>query len=439
MSKKYSVVKAVIDGWQNLLTGAGIINRDKTRHTKYGIVTTLDQVTLTDLYRGDGFGRKIVDLPAREMFREWIEIEGDTEGLTIQELKRLKAKQMLRLETTWAFVYGGALAVMVIDDGGELEDPVNEESIKKVESIQVYNRHQVHWTLADQYQDPKDPKFGKPEFYTVRPYTLPFFRVHETRILLIDGKPVPDRIRRQNNGWGDSVYQATYERLKAIGSAYMGAENIVDEFVTALLTIENLQDLIATGQEDLVLKRLNLIDQSRHIINCTLLDKDEKYERHSAQVRGLSDLLDRFTESLAAVTEIPVSILMGRSQKGLSAGGAQATDLRNWYDKISGDQEDMIEDPLSKLIWYIMKSTDSLFRGQPLDKWKIIFRPLWQPTEKEIVETRGIQAETDERYIDSGVLRPEEVSISRFGGDRYSIETTLSDERREEGGEEGEE
>lgn len=432
MGKKYSITKVIMDGWENLLTGIGIMNRDKTRHTVYGSVLTIDQVTATDLYRGDGFGKKIVDLPAREMFREWIEVEGDTEGLTLKELDRIKVKQQLRLEATWALVYGGAIATMLIDDGGEFEDPVNEENIKKVESIQVYNRWQVYWTTADQYQDPKDPKFGKPEFYTVRPYTLPFFKVHESRVLLMDGKPVPDRVRRQNNGWGDSVYQSAFERLKAIGSSYVGAENIVDEFVTALLTIENLQDLIASGQEELILKRLNLIDQSRHIINSTILDKDEKYERHSAQVRGLSDLLDRFTEALAAVTEIPVSLLMGRSQKGLAAGGAQATDLRNWYDKISGDQEDMVKEPLSKLIWYIMKSKDSLFKGTPLDPWSIIFKPLWQPTEEEIVETRNKQSEMDERYISSGVLNPEEVAISRFGGDTYSIETQLAEGRREE-------
>ena len=426
MSKKKSMLQVVVDGWENVLTGMGIRNRDKTRSTTYGAVVGIDQITAIDLYRGDGFGRKVIDLPVREMFREWITIEGDTDGLILKDLGVLRAKQRLRDAKTWAYVFGGALVVMVIDDGGMLEDELNEGAIKKIVSLQVYDRWQVSWTTSDQYNDPEHEKFGKAEFFTVMPLTLPFFRVHESRTLVFDGKSVPDRTRRLNNGWGDSAYQHILERLKAVGATLIGVENILDEFVNSTLTIDNLQDLIASGQEELILKRLNLIDMSRHIINTTILDKEEKFEKHSATVAGLANLLDRMTEALAAVTEIPVTLLMGRNQKGLASGGAQQTDLRNWYDKISGQQEDELLPQHQRLVYLVAISGEGRFSGK-VDDLQVVFLPLWQPSEAEIVIMRNKQAETDRIYVQEGILTEDEVADSRFGGDTYSIETTLDE------------
>jgi len=424
MQKKKSILQVVVDGWENVLTGIGIRNRDKTRSTTYGAVVRIDQITATDLHRGDGFGKKVIDLPVREMFREWITIEGDTDGFILKDLSDIKAKQNLRDAKTWAEVFGGALVVMIIDDGGMLEDELREDSIKKVVSLQVYDRWQVSWTTADQYNDPEHEKFGKAEFFTIQPLSLPFFRVHESRTLLFDGKLVPERIRRLNNGWGDSAYQCILERLKAVGATYIGAENILDEFVNSTLTIDNLQDLVASGQEELILKRLNLIDMSRHIINTTILDKDEKFEKYSATVTGLADLLDRMTEALAAVTEIPVTLLMGRNQKGLSSGGAQQTDLRNWYDKISGQQENELMPQHQRLVNLVAISSEGRFTGK-IDGLQVVFLPLWQPSEAEIVVMRNKQAETDRIYVQEGILAEDEVANSRFGGDTYSIETAL--------------
>lgn len=427
---KKSIVKAVTDGWQNLFTGIGILNRDKAKSTNYVGIRALDQVTVTDLYRGDGFGKKIVKLPAREMVREWIEVEGDPDGLAIKRLKDIRAKQAFRKGIEWAMVYGGSVIVMGVDDGGKFEDPVKEDGIKNVEFLRVHDRYEVSWTTADLYDDEENPKYGTPEFYTITSAIVGGvpYKVHETRVLRFDGEDVPNLSRKVNNSWGDSIYQSALERLQAVGVTYMGVENIIDEFVVGLLTIDNLQDMIANGEEDLIIRRLNLLDQSRHIINTMLLDKEEKYEKHSAKVGGLADLLDRFTEALAAVREIPVSLLMGRAQKGLASGGAQTSDVRNWYDKIAGDQENQIEVPLGILIRYIMLSKEGEFKGkEPSDGWMIVFKPLWQPTQSEMAEDRKNQSEADKNYIETNVLTASEVALSRFGGDRYSFETILDE------------
>ena len=73
----------------------------------------------------------------------------------------------------------------------------------------------------------------------------------------------------------------------------------------------------------------------------------------------------------------------------------------------------------------IQLSSNGSTNGKLDEDWKIEFNPLWQPTEAEVVETRNKQADTDMKYIQAGVLTPEEVAISRFGGDEYSSETIL--------------
>jgi hypothetical protein len=55
----------------------------------------------------------------------------------------------------------------------------------------------------------------------------------------------------------------------------------------------------------------------------------------------------------------------------------------------------------------------------------VVFNPLWQPTEEEIVKSRKTQAEIDAMYIDRSVLTSQEIRTSRFSGVVYSYDTII--------------
>jgi hypothetical protein len=55
------------------------------------------------------------------------------------------------------------------------------------------------------------------------------------------------------------------------------------------------------------------------------------------------------------------------------------------------------------------------------------FNPLYQQSQKEIIETRKMQAEIDEIYMTRGVYSAFEVAESRFETGEYSFETSLQD------------
>lgn len=418
-----------VDGWNNIYTGQGVANRDKQLGTSFSKVPMLREQQLTDLYRGDGMTKRIINLGTGEMVREWFDVNGDTDGDVCKFLETIRARQKILTSLRWAHLYGGSIAVMLINDGGNLEDPVNEAKIKTIEEIRVYNRWRVTWTTADLYDDPNLPKFGTLQWYTVSPNAvggkLPPFKVHESRCLVFQGEEVDDKTRTELNGWSDSHIQSIYNDIANLTGSFYASRNIIDDFIQTIIKIENLQELIAAGNDDLVKRRLEILDLGRHLINTMMLDSKEDYEKHASSVAGLAKLLEKFQEMLSAVTEIPLTLLMGQSPRGFNSKDDGS--MKKWYNKIAEDQESELRTQMERLVKLSMLSKDGPTKGKEIKDWSIDFRPLEQMDEAEIVEMRNKQANTDKIYIDAGVVMPEEVSMSRFGGDDYSIETSIGE------------
>jgi len=426
--KKNKVIN--FDGWGNILTNLGIRGKDRTQSTNYLYDNRLDENQLMNLYTGDGFAKKVVDLIATEMTREWFTIEGDTDNLIVGALDEIDGKEKVTDLIRWSRLFGGAVLLLGVDDGQELDQPINYNNIRKLDYLQVFDRHQVWWTFNDVY-GVESRNFGKPEFYRINPLKTAAAEivVHESRIIKMDGEKLPVRRYIDNDYWGDSVLQPIYTQLKNLGAAYGTTANIMEDFVQSVLTINNLQDMLAAGEDELIQKRLQIIDTSRHVANTILLDENESYTKLGSSVGGLDGLIDKFTLALAAVSGIPVTFLMGQAPAGLQATGA--SDIRMFYDNIKGEQEDTLRPVIEKLTKIIMLSSEGGFGGRELENWCIKFTPLWQLTDSENATLRKTIAETDQIYINTGVLDPSEVAIARFGGESYSMDTFIDNETRE--------
>lgn len=420
MSKLKNIING--DGWKNLFTSLGG-KKDRTTNTTHGTGELLSQIDFENLYRFTGFAKKVIDIPAYEMTREWIEIENDTDNLGRAAMTKIKAKTAFRDCIKWGNLYGGAIIIMGIDDGNSLEQPVNEAGIRNVAWLRVYDRYQVTWTTADINKNPESAYFGEPEYYNIQAYTTGVpFRVHASRILRYDGADTPDRTRAQNNGWGDSFLQAVYDELRNYGVVNQSVVSIIEDFVQTILNIENLTHMIANGEEDIVKKRLDILDMSRSVNNTILLDSDEKFSKQSSSVSGLSDLMGQFALALSGVTGIPVTKLFGQAPAGLNATGE--SDIRNFYDDIKSKQEEVLLPMLQTLHRYIMLSRDMGYRGKIKADTNIVFNPLWQLTDQQDADWKYKIAQTDEIYVRSAVLSPMEVAVSRFENG-YSPDTKI--------------
>lgn len=419
------------DGWMNVLTGLGICGRDKKQNGHFRISKIFDRAELDQMYRSDGVVRLIIDLFAQEMIRQGWEIEGDAEGKIIGKLEELRVNEALVNLTKWARLFGGAICIMGIADGLPLDQPVDENTLRDVQWLRVFDRYQAYSRDGTFESDLNSPNYGFPNVYTVNDNrTGAVFYVHYSRVLRMDWNILPPRWQNFNQGWGDPLVQTIYEELRNYSTAFSHTATIFEDFVNSVLYIPNLAQIMASQcGDETVMKRLNILNLSKSTTNTAILDANERYEKLTTNVSGISELLDRFMVALSAVCRIPVSLLFGRSAAGLNSTGDN--DVRNFYDAVKQEQEHKLRPVMEKLIRYIMISKDGPFNGVEPEDWSIQFVPLWQNTEEQDAITRRAVAETDAIYIDRGVLDPSEVAISRFGGNKWSMNTEIDMAARE--------
>lgn len=421
------------DGWINVLTGLGMRGRDKNVNAHFRLEKIFEQAELDQLYRSDGVTHRIMDIVPSEMVRQGWEIEGDSGQDINRKMESIKANFNLITLLRWARLYGGALCVMGIADGLPLEEPVDERYIGDIKWLHVFDRYQSFSRDGTFEKDLNSPNYGYPNVYTVNDTrTGALFYVHHSRILRVDWSILPPRQQNFNNGWGDPLIQSIYDELRNYSTAFANAGLIMQDFVNYTLSIPNLAELIASQCADnQVMKRLDILNLTKGATNTMILDAEEKYEKASTNISGIPELLDRFMLALSAVSGIPVSLLFGRSAAGMNSTGDN--DVRNFYDMVKQEQESKLKPVLEKLTRYIMLSKNGPFAGDEPDNWSIQFVPLWQNTEEQEAIVRKIVAETDAIYLDRGVLDPAEVAVSRFGGNRWSMNTEVDLEGRKNG------
>jgi hypothetical protein len=255
-------------------------------------------------------------------------------------------------------------------------------------------------------------------------------RIHETRLVIFQGLEVVKGQVVAHVGWGDSIFNRIYKVMRDFIMAHEAAATLLGDFSQAIYKIKGLAELIARNQDEAVVARARLVDMMRSTIRAILIDSEEDFERKSTDVSGLPDVLDRLALLVAAACDMPVTVLMGQQPAGLNATGE--SDIRNWYDHLAGEQEDKIRDGLEKITRCIFKAGDGPTGGEEPESWSVKFLPLWTMTDAEQADLRSKVATADAAYVTAGVLLPEEVAESRFGGDEWSMETQLDDTARKE-------
>jgi phage-related protein (TIGR01555 family) len=407
------------DGWKNAITLIGT-RKDKRKATTFEHTKLLDS-KLTAIYRSNGFGRRIIDLIPNDMTRNWFTITNDEDDDVAQKLEEIYAQKKLNHAMKMSRLYGGAIVLMGINDGGKLEDEVktdeegNPTSIKSVDFLTVFDKRDITIQSDDIESDVDSGRFGEPRFYTVQArFGGTTFKVHASRVIRFDGAELAWTEYEANEYWMDSVLQAAYEHVRQLGAVYDSSEFIVESFVQTVIKIKNLLQLIASGNQQLLKQRLNWLDMSRSVANTELLDADEEYEKHSSTVQGLDALLDRFMMAVSSATSIPVTLLMGRSPAGQNATGD--ADVRFYYDNVRSWQRNEFGPAVEPLIRYIFASEGF----EEPDTWSLEFNPLHDMTSTEEAELYKTTAEGDAIYINAQVLDPEVIGKYRVVGDSFN-------------------
>ncbi len=437
------------DGWSNPVTGMGFLGRDKGEATNFHPSPILTWPVLDEMGRGDGFARIIVDSVVDDAMRSgWVvNFKGDEDnGVTPEEAqefnerlrtwyKDTKLKARVSQHLKQARQYGGALLALGVRDGQDPSMELNLDRVTGFDWLRTHDRVQVSQS-SDINSDPRSVGFGFAEAYTLhssalmergeRNETLVDTWVHNSRVWRTDGELLTERVRLQNEGWGDSVLQVCRDQLGNRSSVMKSARTVVQEWVMGVYKIMNLQGIIGANGEDKVRGRFGIMDRVKSLWQAVIVDAEkEDYQRLSTTAAGLPELLDRFGIDLAAVARMPMTKLFGLSPGGFGTGEAEGD---NWDDEVQSYQTDDVE-PLLVYIHKILFATPE-FADFPKN-WSIKFNSLQLTSPLEEAEVRLKTSQADALDITSGVLGADEVAVSRYGGANYSTETVLDEEARQ--------
>lgn len=369
----------------------------------------------------------------------------ETADALMARYKELGGPEKFKRGLQYRRAYGGGALLLGVDDGQSPDKPLNFDNIKSFKWMNVLTERELQ--AVQYYGDPYAEKYGEPEIFQItatvdqsvdmasvigktkakknRPAIA---YVHESRLIIFPGIFVSDQHRQRRRGWGNSIMVRVLSVLADFQMTYGGAAHLTTDMAQAVFKIKGLAEMMAMGADDKMVARAQLIDISRSLARCVVIDQDEEFERKQTPINGLPELLERFEHRLAAAADMPVSLLMGSSPAGLNATGD--ADIRFWYDHMKTAQIEDLQPRLEYFFRVLMHTKDGPTKGVEPDDWTIKFRPLWQNTDTEIATIRKTQSETDVNYINAGVLTPEEVAASRFAGAEYSMETTIDMEGR---------
>lgn len=372
-----------IDGLTNVVArlGAGAAGAGGTNALSQGTYRasnlTLVPRQLEQMYESSWIVGKVVDCVAEDMTRAGIIIHGTDE---VDELQAVFTNTGVWNSLTeglqWGRLYGGALAVMMIE-GQDLASPLRIEAVTKgsFKGLTVVDRWRV--TTGGVTTLASGGMAGLPEFYTL---DATGERVHHSRVLRFIGNKLPYWEALKLQGWGASVVERMDDRIVAFDSVTMGAANLVFKAYLRTVKVERLREVLAAGgkAEENLVKMFKLMQVLQTNEGITLLDKNDEFQTHAYAFSGLSDLILQFGQQLAGASGIPLVRLFGQSPAGLNATGD--ADIRNYYDNVNSQQEARMRSLVERLLQVAYRSLKGAAAPVELG---FTFTPLWQMSEAE--------------------------------------------------------
>ena len=406
------------DGWSNLLTNLGSQN-SRINTTQYAFAPRLQKQTLTNIYTTDCIARQVVNMIVDDAMRGFINAEEEL----LDELKRLKFKQKITDAATWARLYGGSALVAFADDGQDMEMPLNLEQLHKVVSVQVYDRYQISSLPTDLNTDFHSEHYGQPEVFSIILPSGTSFRVHRSRMHMFAGERVPEEQYIANGRWDDSIIQSLYEPLRNYGQSMNALAEITQDAIQTTISINGLTDILAFDGEQKIIERLHIMDMSRSVSNTVLLDAEhETYTKHASNVAGLSDIVQKIQEQIAAGARRSLTRLFGMTSKGLGNSGNEDSDNDN--NTTEAYRSDEIEPCIDWMIDILEAQTMWIDKPKSFD-WS--FSPLKVSNEHELAKNRLLAAQTDQIYMDRGISTELLFSKRYAGGGGFQTDIFISD------------
>ena len=441
-------VLRLFDGLKNAITGAGT-RRDARTASTYAPVLPLTQPEIDAAYRGSGLMRKIIQIPALDMVREWRDWKIDADLVTKieDEEKRLGLQAKIRQAEVLRGLGGGAL---ILGLPGDPSQPAPETiGIGQLAFVNVVSRW--HLSFSQMQDDARLPGYGEPLMWQINTGGAAMMNIHPSRV-------VPFRadtsamlaaltIGRDDAFWGESRVAQVLDAVQDSDAARGAFASLLHKARLTRIGIPGLSALVAApGGEEAVSARLSVIALAESIHNASVYDSGtdgtnaEKIDDVTYSFAGAKDILSAYAEFVAAISDIPATRLLGRAPEGMNASGdSQQAD---WKKLVKAKQELDLAPCLDRMDPWLLQSA----LGSAPDGYWWEFAPLDTPdqsevatrfkTEMEAIERLQVMAAIPERafneavqskMIEEGYLPGLEAALMKIPDDeRWGVEPDLS-------------
>lgn len=433
-------VQRRVDSWANGLSSLGTM-ADKVMHTAPTQFCALNDAALAAMFHSDHLVRKAVGKRPSTALAKGVGINvpeqagGPKASTRVQDaLDELCAVERFTEAAVWENLFGGAVIWAGIDDGQRGEEsqaqPIRLDSFRKVLWLKALDRRYVRPSerTDDVITNPADPNFGEPSHYVVDAYgtggSVLRARIHRDRLIIFPGALTTVEERQRRNGWGCSVLDAVYDVIQRHVTAWQSAGNAVANSQYVVMKLKGLSSMLGTSDGESKMKaRSKAIEMAKSLINAVLMDSEDSYERGKADFGNLPEMLDRFMMDVAGALDMPVTELFGRSSAGLNATGEG--DRMSWHGSVEEYRATKLRPRLEQFVRLLMLSKDGPTKGKELSGWRVVFPPLEMLSSLQEADRYLKTAQADAHYIDSQVLLPGEVALSRFPAEGWSAHTTI--------------
>lgn len=402
--------RSSMDGLQNVMSGLGT-DKMKRSYNRFVYSAFNDLASLDTAYQTNWIARKVVDIPAEDMTREWRTIKcKDADTIRIAEDKFM-LPVLANEAISWARLYGGAGILMLTDQ--DLEKPLNINIVKKdgLKRLIVLDRYDMQAITLNTW-DVLAENYLMPEYYNIRGGQQ---RIHWTHFARFCGAKLPLRQRAQTQGWGDSELRKCMDDVMDMVAAKDGIAEMMQEANIDIIKREGLSDELASDQDDMIIKRYQIFSLMKSVANMGLLDGDESMERMTLNLSGVAPIIQQFMIWICGAADVPVTRFFGQAASGLNATGEG--DERNYFNKIRSSQLTQLDPGMRRIDEVLVRSA----LGSWPDDFNYAWNPLRQLSATEMAAAAKTRADKHQILVDMGAARVSQVMRVLQADEEYDI------------------
>lgn len=401
--------KAAKDTFENTLARIGINSPNLLSATNYPLTRlTRDYNLMNSLYRNSWIAKKIINTIPDDMVKNWYDITAELTPEEVDRIKKLEQrtliKEKFREGLYWGRLYGGAAGVIMIEGQEDnLEDPINIDDImpNTFKGLMVLDRWSGIFPLLELEDDINDQEFGLPKYYEIRNLAenQSLMKIHHSRILRFAGRILPYWEDLAEIHWGAAELEHVFDELAKRDNTSWNIASLVFQANLLVNKIDGMDQMLSMGDPEAVAQMYNIKsaqNQMRNNNGMMLVGKEEEISALQYSFGGLNDIYESFMLDIAGACEIPVTKLFGRSPAGMNATGE--SDLQNYYDMISQQQEAVLKPKLNKLLPIVFMSE----LGYIPDDLDIKFNPVETPTDDKMSDIVSRKVDSLTKAYDAG-------------------------------------